>query len=190
MKKVFLGFLAAVLLWNCQAPEGEKTGFVDMQQLTDKYEKLNALKKQFTDKEAAFKHKYDSLGQALQAQYNDFLRRAQKMSKAKADKEYQQLMYRQQMLAAQQQQEYAKIQKEADDQTAKLLDELKKFIAGYGEKNGYTFIFSKNDFNGVLYGDKAKDLTSVLLEQLNGKKDTTTAKDNQPEEDQKDKSGK
>ncbi len=190
MKKFILVAFTAVLLWNCQGPKAEKTGFVDMQKLTDKYEKLNRLKKRFSDKEAAFKHKYDSLGQALQMQYNDFLRRAQKMNKAKADKEYQQLMYRQQQMAAQQQQEYAKIQKEADEQTAKLLDDLKKFIADYGQKNGYTYIFSKNDFNGVLYGDQAKDLTTALLDNLNGQSEKTAGKDEKSDKTQEAKTEK
>jgi len=169
MKNWVLLMSALLFLGACQQPQTEKTGYVDMAKLTENYERLNQLKAEFKQKEEAFNKKYDSIGKAFQEKYNDFLRRAQRMSKAKADKEYQQLMYEQQQIGLKQQQEYQQIQNEAQQKTKELLDDLQKFIDDYGKTNGYTYIFSKNDFNGVLYGDTTKNITSELLEKLNKK---------------------
>jgi len=168
MRHVWFAALIVMGLMSCQNSRTEKTAYADMVKVTDDYQKLKDLKAEFKAKEEQFQKKYDSLNRALQIKYNDFLKRAQRMSKAKADKEYQQLMYAQQQLGLQQQQEYQKIQAEAQEKTKELLDELQKFIENYGKQHGYTYIFSKNDFNGVLYGDEAHDITAELTGALNG----------------------
>lgn len=164
---MFLLFLGA-----CQQPQPPKTGYVDMQQLTKNYTALNQLKTEFKQKEESFQRKYDSLGKAFQAKYNQFLHRAQKMPKVKASKEYQQLMYEQQQISLKQQQEYQQIQNEAQKKTQELLDNMEKFIKHYGQQHGYIYIFAHNDFNGVIYGDSTKNITDAILEALNGKANT------------------
>ncbi|NPA46900.1 MAG: OmpH family outer membrane protein [Chlorobi bacterium] len=174
MRHVWFAALIVMGLMSCQNSRTEKTAYADMVKVTDDYQKLKDLKAEFKAKEEQFQKKYDSLNRALQIKYNDFLKRAQRMSKAKADKEYQQLMYAQQQLGLQQQQEYQKIQAEAQEKTKELLDELQKFIEDYGKQHGYTYIFSKNDFNGVLYGDEAHDITAELTGALNGGSTSST----------------
>jgi len=175
MKNWMILGVVLLVMNACRQPQTEKTGFIDMQKLTENYNELNRLKEEFKQKEEAFQRKYDSIGKAFQQKYNNFLHRAQRMSKVKADKEYQQLMYEQQQIGLKQQQEYQQIQNEAQQKTKELLDKLDKFIADYGQSHGYIYIFSKNDFNGVLYGDATKNMTDEVLKALNGRQETETA---------------
>jgi len=168
MKNLWWALAGIWMLMSCQNGQTEKTAYVDMMQLTENYQKLNDLKAEFKAKEDQFQKKYDSLNRALQVRYNDFLQRAQRMPKAKADKEYQQIMYAQQQLGMQQQQEYQQLQAQAQEKTKELLDGLQQFIEDYGKQHAYTYIFSKNDFNGVLYGDSTHDITQELTGALNG----------------------
>ena len=42
-----------------------------------------------------------------------------------------------------------------------------KYAQRYGKKNGYTFIFGKNQAGSVIYGAEAKDITEVVTKAIN-----------------------
>ncbi len=168
--KLYLITLGLILLSlsACKQNNTEKTAFADMQKLTDNYRKLQEAQKNFEAKQKDLKAKYDSIAASFQAKYRDFLSRAQKMSKARADKEYQQLALLQQQITLKQQQEAAALQQQADSVFKSMLDSLKTFIDKYGKDHGYTYIFGKQDLNGLLYGKPDKDITDDMLKALNG----------------------
>jgi len=57
------------------------------------------------------------------------------------------------------------LQARNDEFTSRIVDEIVKVVQEYGKKNGYTFIFVKND-SMVFFDDKI-DLTDDLLKQFN-----------------------
>jgi outer membrane protein len=57
------------------------------------------------------------------------------------------------------------LQAKNDEFTNKIVDEIVKVVQEYGKKNGYTFIFVKNE--SMIFMDDKVDLTDELLKQFN-----------------------
>ena len=49
--------------------------------------------------------------------------------------------------------------------TNKIVEQIVKMVQDYGRRNGYTFVFVKND--GMLFVDEKADLTEELLKTFN-----------------------
>jgi outer membrane protein len=60
------------------------------------------------------------------------------------------------------------LQAKNDEFTNKLVEEIVKVVQDYGKKNGFTFIFVKND--SMIFMDERIDLTDELLKQFNAVK--------------------
>jgi len=57
------------------------------------------------------------------------------------------------------------LQAKNDEYTNKIVDEIVKVVQDFGKKNGYTFIFVKNE--SMIFLDDQIDLTDELLKQFN-----------------------
>lgn len=57
------------------------------------------------------------------------------------------------------------LQAKNDEFTNKIVEEIVKVVQDYGKKNGYTFIFVKNE--SMIFLDERIDLTDELLQQFN-----------------------
>jgi outer membrane protein len=57
------------------------------------------------------------------------------------------------------------LQAKNDEYTNKIVDEIVKVVQEFGKKNGYTFIFVKNE--SMIFLDDKIDLTDELLKQFN-----------------------
>jgi len=57
------------------------------------------------------------------------------------------------------------LQAKNDEYTNKIVEEIVKVVQEYGKKNGFTFIFVKNE--SMLFMDEKIDLTDELLKQFN-----------------------
>lgn len=57
------------------------------------------------------------------------------------------------------------LQAKNDEYTNKIVDEIVKVVQDHGKKNGYTYIFVKNE--SMLFMDDKVDLTDELLKQFN-----------------------
>ncbi len=167
MKKFSALFLISFLLISCSDKKVFKTAYVDMVKVMESYQKLKDTQDKFDRKQKDLSKKYDSLAQAFQLKYQDFLKRAQKMSKAAADKEYQKLAYEQQAIQMNQQRELSELQQQADKELKAVLDSLKNFFNDYGKAHGYDYIFSKNELNNLLYGKETYDITEQVIDALN-----------------------
>ncbi len=60
------------------------------------------------------------------------------------------------------------LQAKNDELTNKIVEQIVKMVQEYGRKNGYTFVFVKND--GMLFVDEKADLTEELLKTFNAAK--------------------
>jgi len=63
------------------------------------------------------------------------------------------------------------LQAKNDEFTNKIVDEIVKVVQEFGKKNGYTYIFVKNE--SMLYLDDKADLTEELLNLFNAQKKAT-----------------
>jgi outer membrane protein len=57
------------------------------------------------------------------------------------------------------------LQGKDEEYTRKILEGMEKIIQEFGRKNGYTFIFVKNE--GMLFVDDKTDVTEEVLKLLN-----------------------
>ena len=165
MKKVFYVAFAIFVFTSCQQ---QKIGFIDNGKVINEYQEKKDIEEKYKVKNDAFTKKTDSIGKAFQLEAQDFQLKADKMSKANAQKQYEALGQKQQMLQQQfqmEQQEMAKaFQTEVDSAVAKV----KAFVSDYGKTNGYTYVLGTSDVSAnVLYGKEDSDLTQTIIDALN-----------------------
>lgn len=104
---------------------------------------------------------------AFQTEARAFDAQAKTLPQNVAQKKYNELMQKSQILQQHLQQEEQKIQMESQTQMDSLLSKVKKNIKEYGKQKGYTFILGANDGGSVLYGTEKKDITKEVTEYLN-----------------------
>lgn len=98
----------------------------------------------------------------------DYQEKAPKMSAAQREQKEQELRVQQSQIQELNQREGQSFQAFSNEKTDTLVSSIKKFVADYAKKNGYTYIFGSNPTTeNILYGDSAKDLTEEILKALN-----------------------
>lgn len=165
MRKIVI-LVLALCATACQQ---DKIGFVNSVELMDKYQEKIDVESRFKVKADAMAKKRDSISQAFQLELQEFQTRAQRMSQQNAQEEYGQLQQRGQFVGQQLQQEEQQLQQNSQAEMDTLVNKVKDEIKAYGKANGYTYILGGGDGGAVLYGDDAKDLTDVILKNLNDK---------------------
>jgi outer membrane protein len=168
MKKIFLLLILVLTISSCQ--EQQKIAFVDNAKVVNEYQKKKDFEEKFKSKIENFNKKADSLQQAIQVEAQLFQSRAAKMSQGKAEEEYQVLLQKKQMQDYQLNNEEKQLQAEGQKEIDTLVKQVKAFIKDYGKSNGYTFILGANEAGSVLYGADAKDVTEIVLTELNKEK--------------------
>jgi len=83
-------------------------------------------------------------------------------ARAAKEKDYQQRLKEFQRFTKDAQDE---LQGKDEEFTRKILEGMEKIIQEFGRKNGYTFIFVKNE--GMLFVDEKADVTEEVLKLLN-----------------------
>jgi len=165
MRKIFTSLTVLVAFMSCQ--EQDKVAFIDNGKVINDYQMKIDVEDQFKVKDEAFKKRTDSIGQAFQIEAQAFNLAASKMSKKAQQEKYQELGQKQQVLQQQIQYEQQMMQQEFNVEMDSVISKVNDFVADYGEKNGYTFIFGKNQAGSVIYGAEAKDITEVVTKAIN-----------------------
>ncbi|MBC8755382.1 OmpH family outer membrane protein [Kordia sp. YSTF-M3] len=168
MKKLIALGIVALALYSCQ--QSAKTAFVDNSELVNEYQEKKDLEVKLQAKIGIYQKRKDSITRAFQLEAQDFQSKADKMKPADAQKRYDQLGQKQQMLQQQFQIEENAISKESQTLNDSLLNKVKDFVSEYGKTNNYDYIFGKNEYVGtVYYGKEESNITKVVLEKLNEK---------------------
>jgi outer membrane protein len=165
MKNIFLIALAIITLASCE--QSQKTGFIDNGEVINNYQEKIDIEAKFKTKVENFQKRTDSIGRAFQMEAQAFQQKAQKMSDAQAQQEYQVLSQKQQMLQQGIQAEEQQIQQQSQTEIDSLISKVKNYVKDYGKKNGYTYIFGSNEGGSVMYGAEANDLTKIISDALN-----------------------
>ena len=141
--------------------------FVDNSKLLNDYQEKKDIEAKLKGQISAYERKRDSISMAFQTEARAFDAQAKTLPQNVAQKKYNELMQKSQILQQHLQQEEQKIQMESQTQMDSLLSKVKKNIKEYGKQKGYTFIFGANDGGSVLYGTEKKDITKEVTEYLN-----------------------
>ena len=163
MKKLILTGVALLALTACT----DKVAFVDNSKLLNDYQEKKDIEAKLKGQISAYERKRDSISMAFQTEARAFDAQAKTLPQKVAQKKYNELMQKSQILQQHLQQEEQKIQMESQTQMDSLLSKVKKNIKEYGKQKGYTFIFGANDGGSVLYGTEKKDITKEVTEYLN-----------------------
>ncbi len=164
MNKLILGTLVMMLLVSCQQ---EKNAFVDNPTLINDYQERKDFDSRYEKRITYYTKKKDSLTKLFQIEANEFQTEASKMSQAKAQERYNQLLQKQQFMQQQLTAEEQQIQREGQTEMDSLVNKVKRFVKGYGKENGYTYILGANEAGSVLFGKEEKDITDEVLKALN-----------------------
>jgi len=170
MKKLFVLLIAGTLLISCQ--KEEKTAFVKTETIFKEYKGIKAQEAIFKQQQEAFTKKYDSIVKNWQKEVMDFQQNVSKMSPKKAQKKDQELYQKQQIIQQMQQQESAKLTAEMQRKTDSIIKKVYDFFDEYGKKNGYKYIYGKNNTGALMYGDAGQDITDTVLKALDAAYDS------------------
>ena len=163
MKKLILTGVALLALTACT----DKVAFVDNSKLLNDYQEKKDIEAKLKGQISAYERKRDSISMAFQTEARAFDAQAKTLPQNVAQKKYNELMQKSQILQQHLQQEEQKIQMESQTQMDSLLSKVKKNIKEYGKQKGYTFMLGANDGGSVLYGTEKKDITKEVTEYLN-----------------------
>jgi len=164
MKKLILLLIGIGFLTSCQ--KEVKTAFVKTETIFKDYKGIKDQEAVFKKKQEAFTKKYDSMVQNWRKEVMAFQQKASKMSPKKARQKDQELYQKQQIIQQMQQQESAKLTAEIQKQTDSIIKKIYDFFDDYGKKNGYKYIYGKNNTGALMYGDAKSDITDKVLKAL------------------------
>ncbi len=148
--------------------DGVKLGSVDVQKILI----LSDAGKEAKEQLAARGNKYEAEKNTREEELKKLKGELEKQSvllsesaRSAKEKDYQQKLKEYQRFLKDAQED---LQAKNDELTNKIVEEIVKVIQDYGKKNGYSFIFVKND--SMIYVDEKADLTEELLKAFNASK--------------------
>lgn len=158
-------FLAMSLPMGVFAADNGKFGYVDIQKVLNQSEAGKSAKEQLTAKVRKYQEDIGRKQEEVKKLKDVLERQGQLLSesaKSAKEKEYQHLLKDLQRMQKDAQDD---LQSKDEELTKKILGDIEKIVTSYGRKNGYSFIFIRND--SMIYADEKADLTDQILAQLN-----------------------
>lgn len=142
-----------------------KLGYIDMQRALNGSEAGKAAKEQLAAKVKKYQDEINVKQDELKKLKEDLEKQGMLLSesaRASKEKDYQNKLKDFQRFTKDAQDE---LQGKDEEFTRKILEGMEKIIQEYGRKNGYTFIFVKNE--SMLFVDDKADLTEEVLKLFN-----------------------
>ena len=166
MKRILFTIAAVTILFSCQ--EKSKMAFVDTSKVINEYQEKIDIEEKFKGRDALFTKRTDSISKAFQLEAQEFQLKSKRMSASNAQKAYEELGQKQQLLQQQLQFEQQQLQQSFDIEIDSAIQKVKAYVKKYGKSNGYTYIFGTSDaLNTVMYAEDTDDLTQIIIDSLN-----------------------
>jgi outer membrane protein len=163
MKKI-TSIAGTILFLSCNP---NQIAFVDYAEVMNQYDAKIKLEENYQKKAEKFARKRDSISQSLQLEFQTFQQRANKMTDAQAQQEYNGLQSRGQMIGQQLQQEEQTLQQDSQISMDSLVKYVRTEIEKYGKENGYDFVLAGGQGGTVLYGNSSSNITESIVNHLN-----------------------
>jgi outer membrane protein len=142
-----------------------KLGSVDIQKVLVLSDAGKDAKEQLSQRAGKYEGEKSSREEDLKKLKTELEKQSVLLSEAKRsekEKDYQQKLKEYQRFLKDAQDD---LQAKNDELTNRIVEEVVKSTQDYGRKNGYSFIFVKND--GMVYMDEKSDLTDEILKMVN-----------------------
>lgn len=166
MKRFLLaGLLACCIAATPVFAADVKLGYIDMQRALNSSEAGKEAKEQLAARVKKYQDEINSKQEEIKKLKDDLEKQGMLLSessRASKEKDYQQRLKEFQRFTKDAQDE---LQGKDEEFTRKILEGMEKVIQEFGRKNGYSFIFVKNE--GMLFADEKADVTDEVLKNFN-----------------------
>ena len=166
MKQIFLaGIVAMVMASTSGFAADVKLGYIDMQRALNGSESGKEAKEQLAARVKKYQDEINVKQEDLKKLKDELEKQGMLLSdsaRAAKEKDYQNKLKDFQRFTKDAQDE---LQGKDEEFTRKILEGMEKVIQEYGRKNGYTFIFVRNE--SMLFVDDKTDLTEEVLKLFN-----------------------
>lgn len=145
--------------------DGVKLGYVDVQKVLVQSDAGKEAKEQLAAKGNKYETEKNSREEELKKLKGELEKQSVLLSetaRGAKEKDYQQRLKEYQRFLKDAQDD---LQAKNDELTNRVVEEIVKVIQDYGKKNGYTFVFVKND--SMIYADEKADMTDEVLKAFN-----------------------
>lgn len=157
--------LFSLMATGALAADGAKLGYVDLQKALNVSEAGKAAKDQLAARVKKYQDEINVKQEELKKLKDELEKQSSLLSESARgtkEKEYQQKLKDFQRFTKDAQEE---LQSKDEELTKKILEDLDKVVQEYGRKNGFTFIFVRNEI--MLFADEKADLTEEILKLYN-----------------------
>lgn len=162
---IVLGCFAVGSAFAADTRGGQKFGYIDMQRAINTSESGREAKEQLSSRLKKYQDEINTRQDQLKRLKDELEKQGMLLSEAARsakEKDYQQKLKEFQRFTKDAQDE---LQAKDEEFTRKILEGMEKVVREYGRKNGYTFIFVKNE--SMIFADEKADLTDDVLKQFN-----------------------
>lgn len=167
MKRIVAAAVVTLSLMAASAfgADGAKLGHIDMQKALNLSEAGKEAKEQLAARVKKYQDEINAKQEELKKLKDDLEKQSVLLSEAARgakEKDYQQKLKEFQRFTKDAQDE---LQAKDEEFTKKIIEELERVIQEYGRKNGYAFIFVRNE--SMIYVDDKSDVTDDVLKIFN-----------------------
>ena len=190
MKKslLILGLALAVISCNKDAgtaSTGLKTAYVDTNKIVQDLEEFKELESQSNTKREVMAQELQSKAHQFDLDRASFAEEARAKGMQWAQLKQQELQKRGQELQISQEAMLKQLQDEFGPKNDSLISKIKKFVADYGKKNGYDYIYGSGDVVSIMYAKEGYDITDKITKELNDKFKGSAKKEETPKTEEK-----
>lgn len=185
MKKslLIIGFALAVISCNKEAgttAAGLKTAYVDTNKIVQDLEEFKELESQSKTKQEVMGRELETKVQQFKLDAASFQDEAKVKGMQWAQLKGQELQKRERELGMMQESMVKQLQDEFGVKNDTLISKIKKFVADYGKKNGYDYIYGSGDVVSIMYAKEGYDITEKIVKELNDKYKGSAKKEDTP----------
>jgi outer membrane protein len=162
---ILAGILAGCIAATPSFAADVKLGYIDMQRALNSSEAGKEAKEQLAARVKKYQDEINGKQEEIKKLKDDLEKQGMLLSesaRASKEKDYQQRLKEFQRFTKDAQDE---LQGKDEEFTRKILEGMEKVIQEFGRKNGFTFIFVKNE--GMLFADEKVDVTEEVLKNFN-----------------------
>lgn len=162
---VLLSGMVAGTAFAAEVKAAQKFGYIDMQRAINTSESGKEAKEQLSARLKKYQDEINSRQEELKRLKDELEKQGMLLAesaRASKEKDYQQKLKEFQRFTKDAQEE---LQGKDEEFTRRILEGMEKVVQEYGKKNGFTFIFVKNE--NMLFADDKADLTDEVLKLYN-----------------------
>ncbi len=164
--------LLVIILWMLSLTFYEfikpsKIAYVDVNELFEGYKATQVSKQKFDKKKSELMANVDTLVQEWQKELQIFEKERSLMSVKERELKEEILQNKQLQYENYAQSVNRQVQKEEQQMTQSVINELNSYIKDYGHKHRYKLILGATGSGNILYAEDKLNITTQLLNQLN-----------------------